>query len=292
MTSHALPLSRTAQRERVLVQPAARRPLPADDPHRHVPQAAVGARGLADALRRPHVRLPRALRVGSLRARRRTLHAYRDGRARVLRRLRARLPRGLLQPRHGPGARAVGEGDGEVRPPLRLPRGRSRAARAPGHSLLLVRARRVPRRDRPERGVRRDPARPRRGRRQPRRAPHRADHVAADRDQRLRRRRRHAGGVPPERAHRRSEPPRHRARHPAARADAAVPPARGRAPAEDAARHLARVPPRGRARDALAQRAARPRVRRARARAAVPPPSAQAGVPRPARGRRPRSSRR
>ena len=42
----------------------------------------------------------------------------------------------------------------------------------------------------------------RRGRRQPRRAAHRADHVAPDRDQRLRRRRWDAGGLPPERADR------------------------------------------------------------------------------------------
>ena len=126
-TALALPV---ASREGSLGAAGARRPLPAHDPYRHVPQAAVGARGLADALRHPHVRLPRALRVGSLHPRRRPLHPYRDGRPRLLRRLRARLPRGLLQPRHGPGARAVGQGDGEVRPPLRLPRGRSRAARA------------------------------------------------------------------------------------------------------------------------------------------------------------------
>ena len=107
-------------------------------------------------------------------------------------RLPARLPRRLLQPRHGPGARAVDEGDGEVRPPLRLPRRRSHAARATGAALLLVRARRVLRRHRAERGLRGHPARPRRGRHQPRRDPHRADHVAADRHQRLRRRGRDA----------------------------------------------------------------------------------------------------
>ena len=62
VTSHALAAARTA---RARARPAgARRALPPDDPHGHVPQAAVGARGLADSLGRPHVGLPRAVRVG------------------------------------------------------------------------------------------------------------------------------------------------------------------------------------------------------------------------------------
>ena len=79
--------------------------------------------------------------------------------------------------------------------------------------------------------LRRRPARPRRGGGdEPRRAPDRADHVAADRHQRVRRRRWHAGGLPAERADGRPQPPRDRARRPAARADAAVPAARAWAP--------------------------------------------------------------
>ena len=61
--------------------------------------------------------------------------------------------------------------------------------------------------------------------------------------------------------------------------------------AEDAARDLAGVPARRRARDALAQRAPRARVRCARARAPVPAPPPQAGVPRAARRGRRSSSR-
>ena len=63
VTSHALPLRAVGARPRA--RPARpRRALPRDDPHRHVPQAPVGARRRAHALRRAHVGLPRPLRAG------------------------------------------------------------------------------------------------------------------------------------------------------------------------------------------------------------------------------------
>ena len=98
---------------------------------------------------------------------------------------------------------------------------------------------------------------------QPRRGPHRADHVAADRDQRLRRGRRDAGGVPAQRADGRSNHLGIELVIPLLVLTPLYLRLEAGAPAEDAARDLARVPARRRARDALAERAARARVRRA-----------------------------
>src|SRR5207244_2893274 len=76
--------------------------------------------------------------------------------------------------------------------------------------------------------------------------------------------------LPAERPHRRSEPPRDHAARAAARARAGLPAARTGPPLEALARPAARLPADRGARDALAQRAARPRVRRAAARDPVP----------------------
>ena len=51
---------------------------------------------------------------------------------------------GFYCARHVPGARAVGEGHGQVRPPLRLPGHRRRAPRPALVALLLAGARRLP----------------------------------------------------------------------------------------------------------------------------------------------------
>ena len=76
VTTHALPLARRVARARR--RPAgARRALPRDGADGHVPQAPVGARRLADALGRPHVGLPRPLRVGPAGARGRAPDAHR-----------------------------------------------------------------------------------------------------------------------------------------------------------------------------------------------------------------------
>ncbi len=180
MTSHAVPLQVSAPtRERVLVQPAIDGLFLATIlfvTFAKVHWELAADLSLADVL--TAVFLVR-LRLGPPRARRRALHANLDGRARVLCRVPPRLPGRVLQPRHRSGAHPVDEGDGEVRAPLRVPgRGRDPPL-APVPALLLVRARRVLRRDRAERGLRDRAARRRGGRpREPRRDPDPAAHGA------------------------------------------------------------------------------------------------------------------
>ncbi len=174
---------------------------------------------------------------------------------RVRRRVRARLPDRLLQPRHPPGPDAVRQRHGQVRDPLRVPRGGDRVPRAPWARVLLAVAGVAHRRPRRERALRRRAA----GRRESRPGPRPVRALAADRrrqlDQHLRRRRGRRR-LPAERAHRRSEPPRDHAVDPAAGAHADLPAARARAPLAPAAGDPAAVPARDGARDALAQRAA------------------------------------
>ena len=108
----------------------------------------------------------------------------------------------------------MGEGDGEVRAALPLPRrGRGLLARR-GAALLLAGAGGLRGGNRLNAGYGVVAAAAgRAGRREPRRGAARADHGAADRDQRVRRVR-HAEGLPAERAHGRPEPPRDRAGRP------------------------------------------------------------------------------
>ena len=145
----------------------------------------------------------------------------------------------------------MGEGDGQVRPPLPLPRRRPGLPRPPQRALLLDDLRRLHGRLRRERRLRDRPARHGGGARdQPR--PVAALAGRCEPDQHLRRDRGRQR-LPAERAHRRPEPPRDRARDPAARADAALPPARARSPPEGAARGRTRLPAPRRAGDACAR---------------------------------------
>src|SRR4029078_11747353 len=82
---------------------------------------------------------------------------------RVLRRVPARLPDRVVQPRDGPVARPVGGGGGPVPPALPVPRRGHLADRTPRRAVLLAHARRVRRRGGGQRRVRRRPARRRGG---------------------------------------------------------------------------------------------------------------------------------
>src|SRR5581483_11092095 len=84
--------------------------------------------------------------------------AHERDRARVLRRVPARLPDRLLQPLVRRGAQPVREGAREVRDPLRLPDHGDYLALPAWAALLLAHARLVLRRDGVQRAVRRLPA--------------------------------------------------------------------------------------------------------------------------------------
>ncbi len=215
----------------------------------------MGARRLREPRRHPGPALHRDLCRRPLDRERRPAPTDGGDRARLRGGVRARLPDGVLQPRHPSGARAVRQGARQVRDPLRLPRRRNRVPDETRQPLLLADAGLVHGRNGRQRGLRRRPARGREP--GPGSRPGRAG--AADRrgelDQHLRRRR-GRGRVPAERAHRRRQPPRRDAAHAPARPDADLPPAGAGPPLADATRGPVAVPPRDRARDAVAKRLA------------------------------------
>ena len=210
-------------------------PLPRDALLRHLREAALEPRRLRHARRRARDRVPRRLRSRSSAATAASPRTRR--RPRLLRRVPARLPDRLLQPRHARGARAVREGDGQVRRSTSCSSPPGRVPRAPRAAVLLALARLVLRRDGRERGLRRPPAARRARRRQPRPARALAAHRRRELDQHLRRGQRRER-LPAERAHRRPEPPRDHADRAAPGPDAGLPAPRARPPA---ARRRSRV---------------------------------------------------
>ena len=186
-----------------------------------------------------------------------SLSAHDRNGARHLRGTARDLPDRLLQHRDEAVARPVGEGNGEVRPSLPLPRRRCRLSRASVHPLLLAGRRGAHRRARRQRRLRRAAAARGTGRHEPRPGPALAAHRRRQLDQRVRRDRRD-GGLPPERAHERSEPSRGDALHPDPDAAARLPAPGARTPAAGASRPGARLPLSRHALHALPQRAPGP----------------------------------
>ena len=166
------------------------------------------------------------------------------------------LPHRVLQHRDEAVARPVGQGNGEVRPPLPLPRRRRRLSVAALDALLLEGRRRTDRRAGRERRLRRPAAARGTRRDEPRPCPALAADRWSELDQRLRRDRRHRR-LQAECAHNRPQPSRRDDLHPAADLAAGVPEARARAQDARAARGRARLPLPRHALDAFAQWAAR-----------------------------------
>ena len=120
-------------------RPLRRRPLLRDGAHRHASRRCTGT---SPARSRSPTCSPRS---SSSRSRSSRSSAATAGCTRgaaialaLLPRLPARLPARLLQPRDPGGARAVGEGDGQVPAPLPLPRRRASPRRAARRAVLLV----------------------------------------------------------------------------------------------------------------------------------------------------------
>ena len=114
---------------------------------------------------RPHDPLPRRVRV---RVGQHALSAHDRDRARDLRRAARDLPDRVLQHRDEAVARPVGQGDGEVRHPLSLPRRRCRLSRTAFDGVLLALHRCADARADRERHLRRAAAARRTRRREPR----------------------------------------------------------------------------------------------------------------------------